>query len=98
MYHVAVDNQVPYWIYSNMQDDGTMRGAEHDAGAGAQRAVVCAPAAADGRGGGGGGGGRRRRAAAAVPWEQGIGGCESGFTIPDPAIPTSSGRPATATR
>src|SRR5215510_1686393 len=26
MYHVAVDNQVPYWIYSNRQDDGTMRG------------------------------------------------------------------------
>ena len=28
MYHVAVDNQVPYYVYSNMQDDGTMRGAE----------------------------------------------------------------------
>src|SRR5215813_2438333 len=26
MYHVAVDNRVPYWIYSNRQDDGTMRG------------------------------------------------------------------------
>ncbi|HKO16847.1 MAG TPA: glycosyl hydrolase, partial [Gemmatimonadaceae bacterium] len=26
MYHVAVDNQVPYWIYSNRQDNGTMRG------------------------------------------------------------------------
>ncbi|HMC71014.1 MAG TPA: hypothetical protein VKJ07_17790, partial [Mycobacteriales bacterium] len=26
MYHVAVDNQMPYYIYSNMQDDGTMRG------------------------------------------------------------------------
>ena len=26
MYHVATDNQVPYWIYTNMQDDGTMRG------------------------------------------------------------------------
>ncbi|MGH9417051.1 MAG: WD40/YVTN/BNR-like repeat-containing protein [Terriglobales bacterium] len=25
MYHVASDNQVPYWIYSNRQDDGTMR-------------------------------------------------------------------------
>ena len=29
MYHVAVDNRVPYYIYSNMQDDGTMRGPEH---------------------------------------------------------------------
>jgi photosystem II stability/assembly factor-like uncharacterized protein len=27
MYHVAVDNRVPYWIYSNRQDNGTMRGA-----------------------------------------------------------------------
>ena len=26
MYHVAVDNDVPYHIYGNMQDDGTMRG------------------------------------------------------------------------
>ena len=26
MYHVAIDNRVPYWIYSNRQDDGTMRG------------------------------------------------------------------------
>ena len=26
MYHVAVDNDVPYKIYGNMQDDGTMRG------------------------------------------------------------------------
>ena len=27
IYHVAVDNDVPYKIYGNMQDDGTMRGA-----------------------------------------------------------------------
>ena len=26
MYHVAVDNDYPYKIYGNMQDDGTMRG------------------------------------------------------------------------
>ena len=26
MYHVAIDDQTPYWIYSNRQDDGTMRG------------------------------------------------------------------------
>lgn len=26
MYHVAVDHRAPYWIYSNRQDDGTMRG------------------------------------------------------------------------
>jgi len=37
MYHVTVDNQVPYYVYSNMQDDGTMRGqaiAAEGAGAG----------------------------------------------------------------
>ncbi len=26
MYHVAVDDQIPYYFYSNMQDDGNMRG------------------------------------------------------------------------
>ncbi len=26
MYHVAVDNRIPYWVYSNRQDNGTMRG------------------------------------------------------------------------
>src|SRR5207237_392867 len=26
MYHVAVDNQIPYWIYGNRQDNGTRRG------------------------------------------------------------------------
>src|SRR5215831_18127160 len=26
MYHVGTDNRMPYWIYSNRQDDGTMRG------------------------------------------------------------------------
>ena len=26
MYHVAVDNQVPYYVYGNMQDNSTMRG------------------------------------------------------------------------
>lgn len=26
MYHVAVDDQIPYYFYTNMQDDGNMRG------------------------------------------------------------------------
>jgi hypothetical protein len=60
MYHVAVDNQIPYMVYSNMQDNGTMRG-------------VHTQPEATGRGG--------------ATWEHGIGGCESGFTIPDPADP-----------
>jgi photosystem II stability/assembly factor-like uncharacterized protein len=64
MYHVAIDNQVPYYVYSNMQDDGTMRGpawAAENAGAGY-----------NGLGN---------------TWDHGLGGCESGHTIPDPADP-----------
>lgn len=126
MYHVDVDNDVPYHIYSNMQDDGTMRGlsttpeasptaatgggfggggfgspsggaaaaapagAPGATGRGAAGAARGAPAgapaeaaaAAGGFGGGGGGGGRA--GAAAGTWDHGLGGCESGFTIPDP--------------
>ena len=57
MYHVAVDNEVPYRVYSNMQDNGTMRGRINDPE--------------------GGFGGRG-------VWDHFLGGCESGFTIPDP--------------
>ncbi len=56
MYHVAVDNQVPYFFYSNMQDDGNLRGP-----------VVGGDGEAD--------------------WNRHMGGCESGFTIPDLADP-----------
>jgi photosystem II stability/assembly factor-like uncharacterized protein len=59
IYHVAVDNQVPYYVYGNMQDDGTMRGIS----------------TAGGRGFGAGGD---------QDWDHPMGGCESGFTIPDP--------------
>ena len=64
MYHVAVDNQVPYYVYSNMQDDGTMRGS-----------AIAAENAGAGYNGSGN------------AWDHGLGGCESGFTIPDPADP-----------
>jgi photosystem II stability/assembly factor-like uncharacterized protein len=63
MYHVAVDNRVPYNVYSNMQDDGTMRGP-----------VTQPELLPDGYFTG-------------VPWEHHLGGCESGFTVPDPADP-----------
>ncbi len=56
IYHVAVDDQIPYFIYGNMQDDGTMR----------------APSIPIGDDGG---------------WQHHLGGCESGFTIPDPRDP-----------
>jgi photosystem II stability/assembly factor-like uncharacterized protein len=71
MYHVAVDHDVPYKIYGNMQDDGTMRG-QHDV----QEAGPNVPGQGGGRGGFGGRG-------AAGQWEHGLGGCESGFTLPD---------------
>jgi hypothetical protein len=149
MYHVAVDNQIPYWIYSNRQDNGTMRGpstapeggagGRGGGGGGAGRgggrggdttaaqgrggrgdggrgAVVAGARGAGGRGaapadssarrlaGGGAGGGRDSTAAdsanaegggrgggggfpATSTWEHGVGGCESGFTLPDPSDP-----------
>ncbi len=59
MYHVAVDNQVPYYVYGNMQDNSTMRGPS-----------IPPPGAGYGRG-------------AEYGWDRRMGGCESGFTIPD---------------
>ena len=51
MYHVAVDNQIPYWVYGNRQDNGTMRGpSTAPEGATATRGI----AAGAGRGGRGG--------------------------------------------
>jgi photosystem II stability/assembly factor-like uncharacterized protein len=57
MYHVAVDNQIPYYFYSNMQDDGNMRGPS---------------VPYDSR---------------ETGWDRHMGGCESGFTIPDTVDP-----------
>ncbi|GAC1669556.1 MAG: hypothetical protein NVS9B2_14350 [Steroidobacteraceae bacterium] len=57
MYHVAVDDQIPYYFYSNMQDDGNMRGPS---------------VPLDSREAG---------------WDRNMGGCESGFTIPDTVDP-----------
>ena len=54
MYHVAVDNQIPYSFYSNMQDDGNMRGQSVPEESGE------------------------------AAWDRHMGGCESGFTVPDP--------------
>ena len=136
MYHVAVDNQVPYWVYGNRQDNGTMRGpstgperVEGTRGIPAPE-VFGAVGGFGGRGRGGGGGGRGGAAPnapnapnaagvdsttprqpgdttrpaqsdpgapggfggfgfgggggfAPTTWDHGIGGCESGFTLPD---------------
>ena len=59
MYHVAVDNQVPYYVYSNMQDGPNMRGPSLPLGGGPIE----------------------------IGWERRMGGCESGFTLPDPQDP-----------
>jgi photosystem II stability/assembly factor-like uncharacterized protein len=74
LYHFATDNDVPYRVYTNMQDNGTMRGLSTTPESGPN-----VPAAAPAGGGFGGG----RQAAGGV-WDHGLGGCESGFTIPDP--------------
>ena len=97
MYHVATDNQVPYWIYSNRQDDGTMRGPSDSpvrvanvpsyAGAVGVGSGLADADGRGGRGGRGGGGGRGRGGIGATPWQPNLGGCESGFTLPDPTDP-----------
>src|SRR5438105_12166452 len=117
MYHVAVDNQIPYWIYGNRQDNGTMRGPSTVPEAPAGGRGGLAQAGRGGRGGPGAGAvadsalrpppnadtSRTRRDAIAADtsasgdeqfgggrggafstWDHGLGGCESGFTIPDP--------------
>ncbi|HLJ48045.1 MAG TPA: hypothetical protein VKU01_18645 [Bryobacteraceae bacterium] len=91
MYHVAVDNQVPYYVYTNMQDSSTMRGPSLARGGGgfgfgrppADDNADDAPARPPGGGGGFGGGGNRDN----TGWEMRMGGCESGFTLPDPTDP-----------
>ncbi len=142
MYHVGTDDRMPYWVYSNRQDDGTMRGPFNSPVPVANvpsyvaRSAVpsgAAPAGGGGRRGGGGGGagargaapsaaagagagaargaapagtpadtgaiaasdagvqpaagGRGGRGGATSTWQPGIGGCESGFTLPVPKNP-----------
>ena len=62
MYHVAVDNQVPYYVYSTMQDGPNMRGPSILAPLEYGRVVD-------------------------TGWDRRMGGCESGFTLPDPTDP-----------
>lgn len=111
MYHVAVDNQAPYWIYSNRQDNGTMRGPSTvpEANPGARRGPPPAPRAARGDTAARvaqsatkstADSAQRTESAArdsalrtqfsqtrGSTWDHGLGGCESGFTLPDPTNP-----------
>ena len=81
MYHVAIDERTPYWVYSNRQDNGAMRGPITSPELpGNVPSYRPAPAGGGGRGGGGGFGGGRGGAGPA--WDHSVGGCESGFTIP----------------
>lgn len=92
MYHVAVDERMPYWIYTNRQDNGTMRGPsngpEMPPSVGGRAAFPNfredrGPVAPDTSRGAFGAGGRGGYAT----WDHVLGGCESGFTIPDSADP-----------
>jgi hypothetical protein len=74
MYHLAIDQRVPYWVYSNRQDDGTMRGR-------ATRRCPCPASLMRPRGGAGGP--RRWWRWRRVHLGQGIGGCESGSRFPE---------------
>ena len=97
MYHVAADQQVPYWIYSNRQDNGTMRGPSTEPEAGPNRGRRGPPPSADSSA-------RRDStqrdsnvvnayalegmpARGGSEWDHGLGGCESGFTLPVPTNP-----------
>ncbi|UAK23220.1 WD40/YVTN/BNR-like repeat-containing protein [Sphingomonas nostoxanthinifaciens] len=63
IYHVAVDDRIPYNFYGNMQDNSTMRGPSNPFGS-----------TSWGLG-------------ATAGWEHGMGGCESGWTVPEPGNP-----------
>jgi photosystem II stability/assembly factor-like uncharacterized protein len=95
MYRVTVDQRTPYWVYSDRQDDGSMRIASNRPIVPANvpsYAPAAAPVVADaargggggrgGRGGGGGGGGRG--GAPAAPAQESMPSCESGYTYPEP--------------
>jgi hypothetical protein len=73
MYHVTVDNQIPYFVYGNKQDGTSYRGPSNSLSQG-------------GFGGGGGGRGGGASPIARSAWHQVTGG-ESGFATPDPVDP-----------
>lgn len=90
MYRVTIDQRTPYWVYSDRQDDGSMRISS-------ARPIVpenvpsYAPPAQEeqrgpgGFGGPGGGGGRGRGGnAPSGPQQEAMPSCESGYTYPEP--------------
>ncbi len=81
MYHVAIDERTPYWIYSNRQDCCTMRGPSD------RPTPVPMVPSYNLRGGDQALPGMFGAIQRANMWEQSLGGCESGFTIPVPSDP-----------
>lgn len=75
MYHVMVDREIPYRVYSNRQDNGTMRGPSDGIERGTPGMGPGGPLAYG------------QTPDGVFDWDHGIGGCESGFTIPDPNDP-----------
>jgi photosystem II stability/assembly factor-like uncharacterized protein len=98
MYRATVDQRHPYWIYSDRQDDGSMRVASSRPIVPANVPSYAPPAPpappetggrgagrGGGRGGGGrGGGGRGGGGGAAAPAQESMPSCESGYTYPEP--------------
>jgi len=88
MYHVTVDNQIPYFVYGNKQDGNSYRGPSNSLSGGRGGFGGGGEEGAPGEGGGG------RGALTPVPggpisrslWHP-IAGGESGFATPDPVDP-----------
>jgi photosystem II stability/assembly factor-like uncharacterized protein len=70
IYHVTVDNQIPYYVYGNKQDGPSYRGPSNSRAGGFG-------------GGGGGGGGALGSPIPRSAW-QSVAGGESGWATPDP--------------
>lgn len=90
MYRVTVDQRSPYWVYSDRQDNGSMRIAS-DRPIVPENVPSYRPPApptppGGGRGGRGGGGGGRGGAPVGPPQEN-MPSCESGYTYPEPNNP-----------
>ncbi|MEX1182771.1 MAG: hypothetical protein WEF86_06015 [Gemmatimonadota bacterium] len=88
MYRVTIDQRSPYWVYSDRQDDGSMRISSarpivpSNVPSYAPAPVAEEPEQGGGRGFGGGGG--RGNNAPAAPAQEAMPSCESGYTYPEP--------------
>jgi photosystem II stability/assembly factor-like uncharacterized protein len=86
MYRVTVDQRYPYWVYSDRQDDGSMRIASNRPIVPENVPSYKPPAApAQEISGGGRGGGRGGRGGGPpAPVQESMPSCESGYTYPEP--------------